>query len=535
MNDIPVKLARELVRTYGFSLLDDPERLGQLLEDKCGEYKYEIFVLTFALREISKRGALPSAEEFRDLRSQTEAQFRDNLGFGAKTSRWAVDAIAGILLDAEEAADASGASGSPSGHIEARRGFLQNIGLIGRGIARKPRTAPVRKKVLRNSLLLVAILAIFFGLFVGMGGRLTPDSDEHRILFLAHLSGAEAGRGHIRLKAAQLAADQINALDGIKRRPLRLQAQDIPTAPEEAVRTLRGILRDRNTIAMISACDEEVNAAIAELSDEYELPLVATESSGIAVTMASRERPWLYSFRTNFDDAYKGKLLAYFVSHGLKRKRIVLLTDRYDEHSTAIGEAFVEAAGLFEDAQVSTATYTRRGALDRASANEVAESGADAVVIANTDADITQVLQMLRRAGYANTILGLAYNDAMQSVGGRFLDDSWWIVPASPDDPQLQSFQASYRDKYNESVPRDDFVGTVLAYDSVRWMADALYRAPGFQGEALRHAFLSTRNLALSHATLTVDPRTHNPWNKAAALIYCSEGRGRFQRRFRPQ
>ena len=527
MNDIPVRLARELVKIYGFSLLDDPERLGQLLEDKCGEFQHEIFVLTFALREISKRGSLPSSSEFQDGRAWAEKQFRTNLGFDEATSRWAADAIADILIDAEAATDA------PSGHIEARRGFLRNIGLIGSRIARKPRTAPVRKKMLRNGLLLLGILALFFGLFVRMMGGVLP-AEEHRVLFLAHLSGSEAGRGHVRLKAAQLAADQVNDL-GIKGKPLRLQAQDIPTAPAEAVQTLRGILGDRRLIAMISACGEEVNAAIAGLSDEFELPLVVTESSGVSVTMASKERPWLYSFRTNYDDSYKGKLLAYFTMQGLKRARFALLTDRYDEHSAAIGEAFTEAVGPLGGEVLYSTSYTRRGALDRAGAAEILESGADAVVVANVDADVAQVVQMLRRSGYANAILGLAYSDAMQSAGAGQMNDSWWIVPASPDDPQLQSFQAGYRDKYNENVPRDDFAGTVLAYDSVRWMADAIYRAPGFQGEALRHAFLSTRNLALSHATLTVDPRTHSPWNKAAALIYCSEGRGRFQRRFRPQ
>ncbi len=97
------------------------------------------------------------------------------------------------------------------------------------------------------------------------------------------------------------------------------------------------------------------------------------------------------------------------------------------------------------------------------------------------------------------------------------------------------SFQTSYRDKYNETVGERDFAGTILAYDSVRWMADVLYRAPGYQGEALRHAFLSTRNLGLSHATLSIDPRTHGPWNKAVSLLYSTGGRTRFQRRFRPQ
>jgi branched-chain amino acid transport system substrate-binding protein len=62
-----------------------------------------------------------------------------------------------------------------------------------------------------------------------------------------------------------------------------------------------------------------------------------------------------------------------------------------------------------------------------------------------------------------------------------------------------------------------------------------MYRAPGFQGEALRHALLSTRNLALTHATLTIDPRTHSPWNKALALDYRKGGAWKFQKRFRPK
>lgn len=530
MNDIPVRIARELIKIYGSSLMDDPERLGQLLEDRCGEFRHEIFVLCFALREISKRGNVPSFQDFTETRGDIEKQLRANLGFDKTTSAWAAGAIEDMLLDAE-----TSDSSSPEPHIEARRGFLDNIGLIGRSIARKPRTAPMRKKVLRNGLLLIGILALFLGLFVRMTESRYNPSGEHKVLFLAHLSGAEAGMGHIRLKAAQLAADEVNAAGGIKRKILKLQANDMPTSPEEAARTLAALVRDRSITAMISACNESVNTAIARLSDEYELPLIVTESSGFSVTMASWDRPWLYSFRTGYDNAYKGKLMAYFAAQGLKRNRAALLTDLYDRESAAIGDSFAEWNEIFGGELVHRSGYTKRGALDHAGALEIMESGPDIVVIANTAPDVSSVVQMLRLAGYENAVLGISYNDSMQANGGRNLDDTWWIVPASPDDSQLQSFQAGYRDRYNETIPRDDFAGTILAYDSVKWMADALYRAPGFQGEALRHAFLSTRNLPLAHATLTVDPRTHSPWNKAAALIYCSEGRGRFQKRFSPR
>ena len=64
------------------------------------------------------------------------------------------------------------------------------------------------------------------------------------------------------------------------------------------------------------------------------------------------------------------------------------------------------------------------------------------------------------------------------------------------------------------------------------WIAAAFQSTPGFRGEAIRHTLLATRNLALTHATLTIDPRTHMPLNKAFAIIYCEEDKGIFQRRF---
>ncbi|MDR3331639.1 MAG: ABC transporter substrate-binding protein [Synergistaceae bacterium] len=526
MNNEPVKVACELIKIYGPSLLEDPERLGQLLEDKCEDCRHEIFVLCFALREVSRGGGIPTAEEFSNNSKRTMGLFRDNLGFPHSSAAWAVQAIEEILDSIPEI------EAAPAGHIEARRGFLQRID---GGFAKRPRTVHIRKKTLRNGLLLIGIIALFLGLFVRITESRYPMSDEHKVLFLAHMSGSEAALGHVRLKAAQLAADQINVQGGIRGRMLRILGQDIPEDPTAAETAFAALVRDNGISAVISAGNSAVNSAIARLADENEVPLITTESSRMSVTMASRDRPWLYAFRMNYDNQYKGRLAAYFLTQGLNRKRTALISNSSDADSIEIRDSFAEAGEEFGVEVTCEVRYTRRGGLDMASAAEVISSGADAVFIANQAPDVASVLSMLRRSGYAGAILGMAYDDSLLAASGQFIDNSWWIMPACPDDTQLMSFQTSYRDQYNESISGNDFAGTVLAYDSVRWISDALYRAPGSHGEALRHALLSTRNLALSHATLSIDPRTHAPWNKAASVLYCSDGRGRFQKRFRPR
>jgi branched-chain amino acid transport system substrate-binding protein len=527
MDDRPVGIARELIRIYGASLLEDPDRLGQLLEDRCGDARREIFLLSFALRAVFRDGVMPPVDDFAANAEKTEAALRGNLGFSKSDAAWATESIRKLLETCAE-------EGVADARLEARRGFLQNIGHV---MAKRPRTALFRKKTLRNGLLLLFIIALFLGLFVRITESTYAVRDEHDILFLAHLSGPDAALGHVRLKAAQLAADQRNASGGVRGRPIRIRPYDIPALPERALERAKEVLRggsEPRAAAVISACGDDVNAAIAGLADAFEMPFVVTETSRMDVTMNGRDLPRLYVFRLNGDNNDKGRTAAYFIVYGLKRKRAAVVSEAYDADSGEMKDSFVEAMRGHGGEIACEVAWTRRGGIDHASAEEINASGADVAVILNRGPEAAAVIRSLREFGYGGAIVGMSFGEAMFSAGAA-LDDTWWIIPAHSDDPQLLSFQSAYRDKYNENNAGDDFVGTVFAYDAVMWTADALSRAPGFQGEALRHAFMSTRNLALTHATLTIDPSTHGPLNKAWALVYCSSGNARFQRRFRPQ
>ncbi|MDR3076309.1 MAG: ABC transporter substrate-binding protein, partial [Synergistaceae bacterium] len=283
MDGRPVGIAVELIRIYGYPLLEDPDRLAQLLEDRCPDSRREIFLISFALREVLKDGPLPSSEAFAARSEKIESRLRENLGFSKPDSQWVVQAISELMsTEVETAAEP---------RIEAHSGFLQNIGYV---MAKRPRTIMVRKKALRNGLLLMGIIALFLGLFVRIMGPGYTLSEEHEILFLAHLSGPDAAFGHVRLKAAQLAADQINAAGGVRGHAIRIKAHDIPQSPEEAARVAGELMRDRSNAAAISVCSDQVNAVISGLADAREMPLVVTESSGMSVTMAGSDRPRLY-------------------------------------------------------------------------------------------------------------------------------------------------------------------------------------------------------------------------------------------------
>ena len=55
------RIMAELTEEYGVSILEDPDRLSQLLENRCSQGADEVFHLTFALRELIRDGWSPAS------------------------------------------------------------------------------------------------------------------------------------------------------------------------------------------------------------------------------------------------------------------------------------------------------------------------------------------------------------------------------------------------------------------------------------------------------------------------------------------
>ena len=166
----------------------------------------------------------------------------------------------------------------------------------------------------------------------------------------------------------------------------------------------------------------------------------------------------------------------------------------------------------------------------------MADSGADILIITGKQPQTALTAKAARAAGLSIQILAEGYNTSYFDANGGSLSGSWWINELTSLDPQIRSVLKEYKNLYNENCPPEDVENAVLAYDGVQWIAGSLYQAPGYRGEAIRHALLATKNFVLTHATLSIDPRTHGPLNKAVAVVYCPNGNGGgiFQKRVVP-
>lgn len=521
MDDKPIAIIKELFALHGALLRDDPDRLGQLLEERCAECRREIFLLTFALREMNREGFniedLSKPEEFR----RWEERLRENLGFSANSAAWVVEALRSIdSPDREEGGVVAFAGGIPP---------------IKGGITNKPRTGPLRKKAFNQGVILLAILAVFAVFFFKINASRYPAGDEFSLAFLAPLSGQGAEAGQVYLKAAQVAVDELNRQGGVGGKRLHIVGLDIPADPVAAKVALESAMKNRRFVAMISGCSGESAAEIAPIADAREIPLITIESLGEGAIMKGANKPWLYSFHMAYGDDYYGKIFAYFLNQGLNRKSVAIIRDKKSHAGSDFYESLMYWIPLFKMKVVAEGEYGRADAGSIASALRVLDgSGADVLLLAVPPEDIAAVVAAARKADFFGPIIGRGYHDSLWKDAGVALEGTWWITSVFSGDEQLRSFLRSYSDAYNDASVSRHLPGAVFAYDAVKWLADAFSRTQSYRGEALRHALLSTKNLRLVHATLTVDPRTHGPWNKAASLIYCSDGKGKFKKRFWP-
>ena len=524
MNDGIINIAIELLSIYGNELLEDPDRFGQLLEENCRDSRQEVFLLTFALREIN-RGGFWVASFDEEAAQKWELRLRENLGFSEKSANWVVKAIQAITLGQAIIA----VENEDNGVVACAGNYVG----IGTELSKTPRTATLRKTALNRGVILLLIMIVFSMFFYRINISRYPSGDELALGFLGTLTGPGAEKGQAQLRGAQLAVAEINKMGGVSGKKVHVVGLDIPNDAQEATARLSAIIKKRPFVAMISSHHGKTGKALAQLADQLEVPLVTIGQTDESILMKGVNRPWLYSFHLSPAEDYQAKLLAYFTAQGLNRRAAIVIYDPKEDENL-FRQNLIRWMEAFGIAVVQVPLAGEKNAFVQEIKRIQGSVKEKSLIVIASTRNTVNILEALEQENLELVVLGQGYSEELWGKFPKTMEGSWWIRPVFRGDNQLTSFQRSYRDAYNQECSDSDLAGALLAYDAVKWIADAYIRAGSDRGEPLRHALLSTKNQRLTHATLTIDPRTHAPSNKAAALIHGIKGKGRFKKRFWP-
>ena len=375
------------------------------------------------------------------------------------------------------------------------------------------------------------------GVFAVMGlAAAAAAEDVIKIGHLAALTGDWAAYGQTEVNSAKLAVEEINAKGGVLGKKLQLVPYDFRTRPEDAVNAFRRMAENDKVVAVIGANGSGINIATAPLADKYKVPQIGTVSTNLLVTVDEKGVLHPYMFRICFTDPYQGQLIAAFSAHELKKMTAAVLWDVGSDYAQGLREFFMKYYDQYGGKVVADLGFRAGTDVDfRAQLTTIRDSKAEVLVLPNMGKEMALIMKQARELGMKDIIFvgGDGYGEFMWEIAGDAMEGSYWINHVAPEDPAMADFFKDYLKTYNDECK--EFTNGVLAYDSIYWLADAITRAGKVDSTAIKDALENTVNVKLHHATMSIDPATHNPMNKTGVVLIAKDGRGQFFTKIQPE
>jgi len=382
----------------------------------------------------------------------------------------------------------------------------------------------------------VGFLACAALLVMAFAGMATAADDVIKVGYLAAITGDWAAYGQTEANAAQLAVEEINAKGGVLGKKLELVISDFRTRPEDAVNAVRRLVQEDKVVAIIGANGSGINIATAPLADKYKVPQIGTVSTNLLVTVDEKGVLHPYMFRICFTDPYQGQLIAAFSAQELKKMTAAVLWDVGSDYAQGLREFFMKYYDQYGGKVVADLGFRAGTDVDfRAQLTTIRDSKAEVLVLPNMGKEMALIMKQARELGMKDIIFvgGDGYGEFMWEIAGDAMEGSYWINHVAPEDPAMADFFKDYLKTYNDECK--EFTNGVLAYDSIYWLADAITRAGKVDSTAIKDALENTVNVKLHHATMSIDPATHNPMNKTGVVLIAKDGRGQFFTKIQPE
>ena len=373
---------------------------------------------------------------------------------------------------------------------------------------------PPAASLVRSCLVLLTLLVATT--FAPSCARPQENAADHSLIkigFFGDLSGPTFNFGQSAMNGVLLAADEINQAGGINGHKIDVVIDDDKGSPEAAAQFTGKLIARDKVVAIIGAGASGNSLAAAPKAQSAHLPLIAPSSTNPAVTEAGD-----YIFRACFIDAFQGEVMAKFAANTLKTTKAAIMVDYNSPYSRGLTEFFEVSFTKLDGQIVAKQSYAQGDADFRGQLSLIKAANPDVVYIPGYYGDVAIIAKQARQLGLTIPLLGADGWDAPElwELGGDALNGSYISNHYSADDPAetIQKFTHAYRQRYSNLTPD---AHAALAYDALRFLAEAIQRAGTTEGPKLRDALAETKDFAGVTGVISMD-RNRNAVKPAVIL-----------------
>ena len=339
-----------------------------------------------------------------------------------------------------------------------------------------------------------------------------------KIGYLAALTGDYAAYGQAEVNAAKIVAGDINAAGGVFGRQLVIIPYDTKSRSEDAVNAVRRMVENDRVCAIVGSSISGLNIATSPIVNKARVPQISTVGTNPLVTVDERGKVRPYSFRICFTDPYQGALGANLAYTDLGKKNAAILYNVGSDYAQGLREFFTKDYEKLGGKIAADEGYRDADVDFRAQLTKIKSSGADVLFLPGFGKDMALIIKQAKELGLDITIVGGdGYCDIMNEIAGDAMVGTYWITHTYLDDPGMKPIFERYKQIYKDECK--EFINVTMAYDAMYWLIDAMKRAGKAEGPAIAKELENTKGLKLNHATLTIDPATHDPVNKTGVIL----------------
>ena len=341
----------------------------------------------------------------------------------------------------------------------------------------------------------------------------TADHATVNIGFFGDLTGPTFNFGLSAKNGVLMAADEINQGGGINGHQIDIVIEDDKGSPEEAAQVTGRLIDRYKVVAILGAGASGNSLAAAPKAQSARIPLIAPSSTNPAVTQVGD-----YIFRACFIDAFQGEVMAKFAVNTLKAKRAAIMLDFNSPYSRGLTDFYEFSFAKLGGAIVAKQSYSQGDPDYRGQLSAIKTANPDVIYIPGYYGDVAIIAKQARQLGLTVPLLGADGWDAPElwELGGDALNGSYISNHYSADDPSetIQKFVHAYRQRYGNLTPD---AHAALAYDALRFLAEAIKKAGTTEGPKLREALAETKNFAGVTGIINMD-RDRNAVKPAVIL-----------------
>jgi branched-chain amino acid transport system substrate-binding protein len=255
---------------------------------------------------------------------------------------------------------------------------------------------------------------------------------------------------------------------------------------------------------------------MAPAADDRQVPMITPSSTNPRVTKeGGKVRPFV--FRVCFIDPFQGTVMAKFARDHLKVTKVAILRDVGNDYSVGLADFFQDKFRQLGGEVVTDQSYKAGDQDFKAQLTAIKNRNPEAIYVPGYYTDVALIARQSRELGMKQPLLGGDGWDSQKlyEIGGKAIEGSFYSNHYSPDDPspRIQEFVAAYQKRHG-SVP-DGLAAQ--GYDAAMVAFDAMSRAAGPSGPALRDAIAATRGYPGVTGVITID-ENHDAQKPAVVL-----------------